>query len=278
MTVLTPDNAGSFAGLSFVNDDSPPGMFMALYGTGGGGKTTTASEAVLSPHASPGLLVNVDGSFSSVLHLREKGLDIVTPTTWAQVKAITRMIDSGDHKYKSIIWDNLTELQTLCLKVKAPSGFPEGSDALKVWGTTNAECMEFVRKRRDVAVSQGLHTFIILWEEVEKDDLTGLIRRKVQLTNKFSTAFPGMATMVGRITVPGKAPHYTRLLSFAPSEQTDAKFRVAPTDAAVNIPLELYLNKDTHFVVDFLAATIDGVKFPSHKYAKPVTAVTAKEG
>src|SRR5687767_14844577 len=102
--------------------------------------------------------------------------------------------------------------------------------------------MEFVRDNRTYCARDGVNLFMILWEETERDANTDIMRIKVLLTPKFGAAFPGMATMVGRLTVPGsEKTNYCRLLDFAPDERLDTKYRTAPTDEASKIPLKLYI-------------------------------------
>jgi AAA domain-containing protein len=274
MTVLTPDTATSekFAGLNIIRRGTDKaGIFMALYGPGGAGKTTVASEIVLHPRGKPALLVSADGSYSSVLHLVDEGLDILFVEKWSQVQAILKEVKQGS-KYKSIIWDNISEILRLCVKHHAPSGMPEGPAALKLWGQITAGMMEFTAETRSLSMTHNLNVLSVLWEETEKDELTQVIRSKVLLTPKFGAAYPGMVTMLGRLTVPGDARNdYIRKLSFAPSDRTDSKYRVAPTEAAAKIPVELWLRKESHFIVDFLNAVKDDKPFPTKLYERPTT-------
>lgn len=268
---MTPDNLDTFAGLEVVRkkDNIKKGAFMAVYGTGGSGKTTLLSEVVLTELGRPALLVDVEGGSDSVTHLLGQGLDIVNPDTWLKVKKVVDEFKAGKHNYKSIIIDNLSEILALRVKHSAPSGMPLGSATLQMWGQITSELQEFVRDLR-VCTFKGYNAFMVLWEETEQDEATKAVRYKVNLTPKFASAFPGMVTMVGRLTVPGdERDGYIRQLSFAPSTKTDAKFRVAPNEVTSNIPLELYLRQDTHFMPDFLECVVNGKPFPAEKYIKP---------
>lgn len=268
--VLTPANANSFAGLNFITEEVKTGLFLALFGIGGSGKTSIAANIVKSKYGAPALLVSADKSYTSVTHLRSEGLDIIDVDSWQEIDKIKRALEKGDHKYKSVIWDNLSEILRLCIKRNAPSGMPEGSAALKTWGQITSQMMEFVAGIRILTVTQCMNVITVLWEETEKDELTQLIRYKVNLTPKLGAAFPGMVAMVGRLTVPGNANNgYIRKLDFSPSEKTDAKYRVAPTEAAAKIPMVLYLRGDNTFLKDFLSTVHDGTPFPVDKYGPP---------
>lgn len=269
--VLTPDNIEEFAGLKISTEKSPTSIFLAVYGVGGSGKTTLCSEIVnAGEDGAPALLVDIDRSSSSVVHLQEKGLRILPISTWDEAKKLKKAFEKGGTPWKSVIWDNISELLSLCVRHYAPSGLPQGSDVLKVWGIINAELMEFTRDMRTFCSRDGINLFMVLWEETEKDLLTETVRIKVLLNPKFAAAFPGMATLVGRLTVPGtERSEYVRLLNFAPEERLDTKFRVAPQDEAAKIPLKLYLRQHSNFVVDYLNTVKHGKPFPVEKYKKP---------
>jgi hypothetical protein len=262
---LAIDLERKFAGLKIARGPVDSCACMGVYGTGGSGKTSLLANVVHSPHGTPALLVDVEGGSSSVNHLTTKGLDIVTPASWQEIMRIRQAV-SRDSYYKSIIYDNVSELSVMCMNSINPGPIKQ----IQQWGQMTALMLELIREARDWARFGERNALFCLWEETEKDELSGVIRKKVNLTPKLAAAFPGIVTMVGRLTVPGRARDgYIRQLSFAPSVDTDSKFRVAPTEAAAKIPLELYLRSDVHFLVDFLATIKDGVPFPVSRYAAP---------
>lgn len=264
--VLTPDNVESFAGLTIVNRKTPTAICVGLYGTGGSGKTSVLAQIVLSPHGTPALLVDVEGGSTSVEHLIEHGLDIVKPKSWGDIQKIREMVKRGNHKYKSIIWDNVSEIVNLCMRNVTTLEIPQ----IQHYGQVNSRMQEFIREQRDLARLEGLNTLLVFWEEYEKDELMLMTRKKLNLSPKLGAAIPGIVTMMGRLTVAGSAKsNYVRKLSFAPSEDTDAKFRVRPDEEAAKIPLELYLKRDSTFLPDFLATIRDGKPFPVENYQKP---------
>lgn len=270
MPAMTPENVTEFAGLRISKEKSPQSVFMGIYGVGGSGKTTTCAQIVYTEDCRPALLVDIDRSSSSVVHLQDLGLNILKISSWNEAKKLLNAFKTGNTEWKALIWDNISELLSLCVKHYAPSGMPQGSDALKTWGTINAELVEFVRDIRTYCSRDGIHLFMVLWEETEKDQLTNEVRTKVLLNPKFAAAFPGMATMIGRLSVPGtEKTEYIRLLDFAPDTRLDTKFRVAPTEHAAKIPLKLYVREDHHFIVDFVNTVKHGKPFPAEKYRKP---------
>lgn len=266
--VMTPNNVRTFAGLNIVDKNTPTAICIGIYGGGGSGKTSVVAQIVLSLHGTPALLVDIEGGSTSVEHLKDFGLDIVKPKSWDDIKKIRASIKRGDHGYKSIIWDNVSEIVNLCMRSITTLKIPQ----IQHYGQVNSEMLEFIREQRDLARLEGINTLMVLWEEYEKDELMMMTRKKLNLSPKLAAAVPGIVTMMGRLTVVGKAKsNYIRRLSFAPSEDSDAKFRVRPDEEAAKIPLELYLRRDSTFLPDFLATIRDGKPFPVENYLMPKT-------
>lgn len=272
MTVLTQENVRKFAGLNIDESDTlQTGLFMGMYGPGGSGKTTTMCDIVRYKPASPALLIDTEGGSSAVLHLKKFGLDVVQPTNWAQLDNILKELKRGNHLYKTVICDHITEMTQMNLLRVAPSGQPE----IQEWGKILVNMMEFVREMRALTITQDLNVLLNIWEEEIYDKDTKISRYRVNLFNKWAAAFPGMVTMLGRLTAYSERPPYTRKLSFVAGEKTDSKFRVAPTDPAAKLPLEFYLRRGENvedgpfFMVDLMKMLKEGIPFPVKLYEKP---------
>lgn len=263
---MTPENVRTFAGIRLLSaEQTEVGACIAVYGGGGTGKTTVVSQVVESPDGGPALLVDVDGSSSSVRHLVPKGLDIAPHQRWSQVMATAQAIAKPGHPYKSIIIDNLSELATLCMRNITTDATPQ----IQHWGQMTSDMLRLIRMLRDVSRFNGINVLFTAWEEVAKDDEAGYIRRTVNFTPKLAAAFPGIVTMVGHLGVNNNPPDYTRVLTFAPSPKLDSKYRVAPNDVAAKIPQVLYLKPDSNFLADFLATVRHGATFPVANYSAP---------
>ena len=264
--VLTPSNARTFAGLKILSQEqSEVGLCMAIYGGGGTGKTTLLSQVVQSPYGSPALLVDVDGSSSSVRHLVPHGLDIVPVARWNDVTRILSALDKSDNPYRSVVVDNLSELASVCMRNITTEPTPQ----IQHWGQMTSDMLRLVRMMRDLSRFRGINVLFSAWEETSKDEEAGYIRRTVNFTPKFAAAFPGIVTMVGHLGIHNNPPEYTRILTFAPSPKLDSKYRVSPLDAASKIPQVLYVRPDAQPLVDFLATVRDGAPFPVDRYRPP---------
>lgn len=81
-----------------------------IYGVTGAGKTRLAGSAQASQTGSPGLLINVDGG---LLTISRAGInmDVVEPSSWAEIQEIYMYLRHDDSKYRSVWIDSLTELQ-----------------------------------------------------------------------------------------------------------------------------------------------------------------------
>lgn len=254
----------TFAGVRVqtLQDVKNLGLFILLYGPGGSGKTRTAGLLARSPHGQDVLHVDVEGGATALADLIEEGrLDSLGAKSWRDVQAIHREFAKGEHKYNTIIWDNLTEIQMLSLKA-ITTGKPE----IQHWGESTANMLTFLREARDVSRFQQKNVVLICWDETEKDELDGMIKKRVQFTPSLAAKVPGIVTMVGHLQVlPGGLRH----LSFSPSIKNDSKFRVSPKENAAQIPLDLYFGPDGNPLADMLSTIREGAEFPFKKYAKP---------
>jgi hypothetical protein len=265
MPALTPQNAKTFAGLTIdESTEQKTGLFVGIYGPGGSGKTTTIARIVESPRIKRALLIDCEGGSASVKHLVPQGLEIVHANNWNDVRNIRREIKKEDHGYDAILWDHLSEITNLFKMQVAPNGIPE----IQQWNQILAEMMAFVREQRLVTINQGVHVLFNVWEEEKEDKELEILKQRVNLFRSWQAAFPGMVTMLGRLTPYSTKPPYVRKLSFIASDKTDSKYRVSPTDAAALIPQELYLRWDNNFIVDFMNAVCYGEPFDDKKYAK----------
>lgn len=267
MTLAPATNISTFAGLRIVQQmEEQYSICLALYGTGGAGKTTELAKIVHSPYGTPALLLDIEGGSSSVRHLISAGLDIVQIKSWPEVMKVAQALSKETHQYRSVIIDNLSELATLCMRnIQGTNDTP----SIAQWGQTTSNMLAFVRMMRDMSRFNNLNTLFSIWEETQKDDSTGIVKTAINLTPKLAASFPGIITMMGHISINERTATEGRTVSFAPSNKTDAKFRVSPMDNAASIPQILFVRPASNMLADMLATIHDNTPFPSDKYAVP---------
>lgn len=272
--ILTPDNAPElYARLSKygrVQDTSEVknnGMVIGFLGRGGSGKTSTAGMITQSRHAGHVLHVNMHGRPAAIQHL--SGITTVTPGDWKAVKNIREDVESGEidlHEGDgagSVILDTWTEAQNIDLRGINRSMKIE----IQEWGESQAHILEETRKWVDIAERKGINVIFCLWEEMDEDKDVSLTRRHVSFARKLAAQWPGLVTFIGLIDPVENHPEY-RYIDFRPSKRTDAKFGVAPTDAAKKIPYEMYYGVDQPLLADMLDVIKGDKEWPTQQYTE----------
>lgn len=258
--VLTTENWAGFNLRSASQVATNKGLFIVLYGQGGGGKTTLAASIRFSEFANSILHCNIEGNAQVLAHIPE--ITVLDIFKWTEAKDLVKKAQRDDCPFDTFIWDNLTELQNLNIKHIVPEGKrPE----IQHWGTCTADMLEFIRDCRILTEKYNKNVILTVWNEHEKNEATGRVRNHVAFTPSLAKQVPGIVSMVGLVrpvtNVPAK-----RILDFTIDEDADIKFQVAPTDEAAKIPLKIKYGVNDPVLADMLDA-IKGIKpWPADKY------------
>jgi len=180
---------------------------MLVYGPPGVGKTSLLATANLHKITAPVLLVNVEGGMLSVADAAVLGLkeppDVVDLKGFDQLEEIFWYLAKGDHPYKSVGIDSLSELQMVNLEniVKKLLGRVSGSGARReslddVWredyGTSTQQMRRVVRKFRDLP----MHVFFSCHEVASQDKDKNEVVHPM-LTTKLRSAVMGYMDVIG---------------------------------------------------------------------------------
>lgn len=239
----------------------PPasGMCIAIYGAPGTGKTTLAAQAALSDLGKPVLVIDAEGGSRAIAHMKD--VYIADVKTWQEVVDVSNTVANTKNEFKTVVLDNMSEFQQMNLKRIVGNGLPQ----IQHYGQNTNEMLGFVRLWRDIARDSGLNVIFIAWESPEKDESTGIIKRDLGFTPSLAKQFPGIIDLVGYLTVDNSG---TRILSFAPSTRTAAKFRRSQSEVAMQIPLTLYYGLNENPLVDLLNTLKGQLDWPTGKYLK----------
>lgn len=205
---------------------------------GGLGKTTACASACKDPRTSPVLVCDFEGGAPIRYAKMPKGTYTIRRIKSIEdLNTIYEYLRKGDHPYKSVVLDSLTEIQKLGLAefVYGPSGAASSfkgnvinvkSAEIQHWGKSGNQMGMMVRYFRDLP----MHVFFTTLTMTSKDELTGKITYNIALPGKQSDEIPGIPDIVGYIDVQ-KNPttkQEERVIYFQPNGKIIAKDR---TDA-----------------------------------------------
>lgn len=238
--------------------DVAEGRFIVLYGQGGAGKTTLAGDA-----CEIGETLEIDCEGGGDVLRGNKNTDIVPCYTWRDFEKVTEKLKQGEHGYKNIIVDNVSELVNLDLQRIAGKDGPE----IQEWGEMTRDILYKTREYRDsIARKQGVNVFFLAWDADEKDD-KGVVKKDISFTPALRKEFPGVVTIIGHVGVL-KDPNQ-RVLSFAPGPKTISKFRRARNVNATKIPFDIYYGLDNLPMADILRTMNGEQEWNSKRYPTP---------
>jgi hypothetical protein len=223
-----------------------------IYALSGVGKTTLTTTACDDPRTSPILVIDFEGG--AELRFKEKDPTTYTirqPKSMDDVSFLYNYLVAGNHPYKSVSLDSLTEIQKLGLyefvwgadvKKSGPFGTNAKITDIKTaeiqhWGKSLTQMGLLVRLFKDLRI----HTFFTCLLNTDKDETTGKIFTTVALPGKQALEIPGIPDIVMRYFCDIDRQGNTRRVGqFQPTSREMAKDR---TDALGNFMEEPTVTK-----------------------------------
>lgn len=146
-----------------------PTMAALFYGRAGTGKTTVAST-----FPKPVLLLDVrEKGWDSVSNVEE--LDVGRIEEWEEFEGMYWYLEKGNHPYKTVVIDQVTELQDLALKKALRDVGKDPNDKISQsnFGQASGLMKQWLRNYRDLT-ERGIHVVFIGHERItggeENDD------------------------------------------------------------------------------------------------------------
>jgi len=223
---------------------------------GGLGKTTACASACLDPRTAPVLVCDFEGGAPIRYAKMPKGSYTIRRILRIKdLNDIYEYLVKGDHPYKSVSLDSLTEIQKLGLAafVYGAEGVAKSflgnvinikSAEIQHWGKSGNQMGMLVRYFRDLP----MHVFFTTLTQTVKDEITGKISYGISLPGKQSDEVPGIPDIVGYIDIQ-KDPttkQDQRVVYFQPNGKIVAKDRTDALGAGMPFP------KDSKFVTAML--------------------------
>ena len=218
---------------------------MMIHSPGGHGKTTICATACDDPRTSPVLFLGFEGGIA--IRVAEKD-----PSTYtlreirsiAEFNQIYEYLKKGDHPYKSVVLDSVTEIQKLGLFefVYGTAGVEKAfkGDLLNIkqaeiqhWGKSMNQMSMLIRFFRDLPI----HSFFTALTQTQKDEQTGRISHTVALPGKQADEIPGIPDIVGYLGVaPTQQDPTKRVMVLQPDGRLVCKDRTDALGAIIEHP------------------------------------------
>lgn len=165
---------------------------LILYAESGTGKTVLAGSADAVEGMSPVLIADVEGGTFS-LRSFYPNVRSVRITKWEHIVELYNELRRGDHPFKTVVIDSLTELQKVSMNTimndtvaKDPERDPE-VPSVREWGKNGEQIRRVVRAFRDLP----MNTIFTALVSDDRDPKTGKVTYRPSLPGKLAKEVPG---------------------------------------------------------------------------------------
>ena len=199
------------------------GLNMVVFGNPGAGKTTYCATAQDSDKGRDTLFIDVEGGTRSISDRED--IAVLKPETFEELKEIYDWLSKGDHKYRTIVLDSLTEIQRLSLKsVMKVSATPE-QPSQPEYGKSNENIAVLMRNFKLFSQERGWNVIATALAVEVKDDSTGAILTRVDLTPGAAKNVFQVADTIGYLGIETTRQGNTRYLLLHQTSSILAKHR-----------------------------------------------------
>lgn len=238
-TVLTTETKHKMIGGVEIASASVQNKFINLliYGDSGVGKTVLAGSASVVEALAPVLLIDVEGGTLS-LEQTYPQVDVARVKSWADMQKVYDDLYLGDHPYKTIILDSLTEIQKASMDGVMTELLTEHPDrdpdvpGQREWGKSINQLRYFVRAYRDMEINT---IFTALAQEVQ-DKRTGMNKTKPSLPGKLANELAAFLDIVAYYYIKRLDGDDERLLLCNATDSIVAKDRSARLPQVIQSP------------------------------------------
>lgn len=138
---------------------------MLIYGRSGTGKT-----AFSSTFPKPLLLLDIREKGTATI-AKVEGIDVLKINEWSELEQIYWYLNSGKSKYKSVVIDQITQMQDLAMSAVKQEAKKEETDAMsqRDWGQIGGKMKTWIENYRNLT-SLGFHVAFLAHERVSKND------------------------------------------------------------------------------------------------------------
>lgn len=222
--VLTPQSLGGLE-LSTVGKQANT-INMIIYGDSSTGKTRLCGTASLVPEMSPILLLDIEGGCLSLKHLYPD-VSVRRVTNFKQLQAIYDALFRGDHPFKTVVIDSLTETQKFGMYDIMERAVNKDSDrdpdlpGIGEWGKSSEQIRKFIRAFRDLPNINTIFTAL----RVDYKNKLGVTTTLPDLPGKLAGQVPALVDEVLYMYVKNIGGSYRRMVLCQKTEDIVAKDR-----------------------------------------------------
>jgi hypothetical protein len=193
-TVLVP-RLGNLSLLRASDTKQAWGLNLLLYGSPGAGKTTLCATAQDSPFGADVLFLDVEGGTRSISDRPD--IAVYRPTKWEDLREVYESLKAGEHSFKTVVVDSLTEAQKMAMR--AVIGNAPTPDRQQ-WGFINEKLTGLVRAFKDLTSTHQINAVFTALVKEEKDVLTGGVMARPAMTPGSSLDITAAVDNVGYLT------------------------------------------------------------------------------
>lgn len=210
---------------------------MLIFGDYGAGKTTFAGSAADVPDLSPVLFLDIEGGTLSLKDLYPS-VERIPITDPKQVTDIWKDLRKGNHPYKTVIIDSLTELHKLILRYLMIDVVAEDDDrdedvpSMREYLKATEQVRRLCRRYRDLPLNSVFTA--LLTEEI--DDKKNKKYKKIALSRKLAGEVGGFFDEVFYLYVKKVGEDEKRLMLTSQTEEIKVKDRSRRLPAIVEEP------------------------------------------
>lgn len=207
-----------------------------IYGEPGTGKTVLAGSASNVEAMSPVLLLDIEGGTMSLADTYPN-VDVIRVTSWQDLQKIYNKLHGGDHGYKTVILDSLTEAQKLSMNDIMRKAVREDPDVdpdvptMRAWGKNIEQMRKFTRALRDLPCNVVFTALV----DSEKDNRGKTVSRP-SFQGKLKGEVPGFMDIVAYYYIRQVGDNLKRMLLTQQTDTTIAKDRSNQLDKLIEEP------------------------------------------
>ena len=222
------------------------GINLLLCGYPGSGKTTLAAQAQDSEWGKEVFFIDFEGGTRSISDRAD--VTVFKPNNWNDLREAFLFISQGDHEFKTVVVDSLTEAQQINIKdIQANQKDPDIISQY-TWMKTNDNIKTLIRQFRTLSQTNGLNVIFTTLLREDKDDELGIVTLNPALTPGAAMNASGIIDTVGFLVKDRESERRKLILE----HQGRFKGKVRqPIHADHNLPTQIY---DPHLgqILDFL--------------------------